>query len=205
METKTKRRAAKRLEAETNIHKAMSHPLRHEIFDIFSNRVASPNEIANELLVDLTDVSYHVRRLYKYDCIELVDTRQVRGATEHFYKATRRPLLLAEDWEDLPAASKRILADDFMQRILDDYTVSREAGIVGEDKFFHIARTPTTVDLEGREEILSLYESLRLIVLDVEAESLQRMKDSGEEAIHMSSSTACFAMPASGRDQETPV
>lgn len=193
-------KAQERLKAEVNICKAMSHPLRHEIFRILAERVMSPSDLAIELKMKVTDVAYHVRALYKYDCIELVDTRQVRGATEHFYRATRRSLLDTDDWEGLPPASKGMLTDNFMQRIVDDYTASRKAGIVGEDPHFHITRTPTTVDLEGREEVLSLYENLRLIVLDVEAKSLQRMKDSGEEAIQMSSSPACFAMPASGRD-----
>src|ERR1700761_9561038 len=72
------------------VAKAFAHPLRGQILIILNERVASPNLLAQELDQSLNLVAYHVRVLEKYDCIELVDTKQRRGATEHFYRATRR-------------------------------------------------------------------------------------------------------------------
>ena len=67
------------------VAKAFAHPLRVQILIILNERVASPNLLAQELDQSLNLVAYHVRVLEKYDCIELVDTKQRRGATEHFY------------------------------------------------------------------------------------------------------------------------
>ncbi len=84
------------------VAKAFAHPLRVQILIILNERVASPNLLAQELDQSLNLVAYHVRVLEKYDCIELVDTKQRRGATEHFYRATRRQFLSDKEWSRLP-------------------------------------------------------------------------------------------------------
>ena len=45
------------------IVKAISHPIRHKVLVLLNDRVASPNEIANEIGESLGRVSYHVWRL----------------------------------------------------------------------------------------------------------------------------------------------
>ena len=59
--------------------------------------------MGNSLTIENIDAAYgHVRVLEKYDCIELVDTKQRRGATEHFYRATRRQFLSNREWARMP-------------------------------------------------------------------------------------------------------
>ena len=65
---------------------------------LLNERVASPSELADELGEPLGNVSYHMRRLAELECIELVRTTPVRGALEHHYRATARPV-----FGDLPA------------------------------------------------------------------------------------------------------
>lgn len=67
--------------------RALAHPLRIQILEILSERIASPNNLSMELETGLSHVAYHTRTLDKCGCLELVDTAQRRGATEHFYKA----------------------------------------------------------------------------------------------------------------------
>jgi len=71
----------------------MSHPLRAAILRILAERTASPAEMARELREELSNVSYHAKQLVKLECAELVDTRVRRGAIEHLYRATERPLI----------------------------------------------------------------------------------------------------------------
>ncbi len=52
----------------------------------------------------MTDVAYHVRVLRELEMIELVSTRQVRGATEHFYRSVAQPDLDDEIWNRLLAS-----------------------------------------------------------------------------------------------------
>ena len=75
-----------------NLAKALSHPLRQRILERLSaDGEASPTELARRLDERLPNVAYHVRILVELDCLELVRTRQVRGALEHYYRATAHP------------------------------------------------------------------------------------------------------------------
>src|SRR3954447_25172174 len=80
--------------------RATAHPLRISILEILGldgGRVLSPSELSRELQIPLSNTNYHVTELAKSDLIELVRERQVRGATEHFY---RLPIEDAEDRSD---------------------------------------------------------------------------------------------------------
>ena len=48
----------------------------------------SPLELAASLGVPLSKLSYHVRVLSKCGAVKLVRTKQIRGSTQHFYRAT---------------------------------------------------------------------------------------------------------------------
>jgi len=76
--------------------RATAHPLRVSILEILGidgGRVLSPSDLSRELQIPLSNTNYHVTELAKSGLIELVRERQVRGATEHFYR------LPAEDRE----------------------------------------------------------------------------------------------------------
>ncbi|MGD9737021.1 MAG: ArsR/SmtB family transcription factor [Solirubrobacterales bacterium] len=93
---------------EERLARALSHPLRVQIFEILSERIASPHDLSQELGVELTHIAYHTRTLDRCGCLELVDTAQRRGATEHYYRTAARtglrwiPLDLDEKgWEEV--------------------------------------------------------------------------------------------------------
>src|SRR6187200_3483509 len=98
--------------SEARIAKALAHPLRARILQRLGERVASPGDLAVELGAPLGVVSYHVRMLRDYDCVELVRTEPRRGALQHFYKATARPNLDEGQWRTLPSGLRGELAGE---------------------------------------------------------------------------------------------
>jgi DNA-binding transcriptional ArsR family regulator len=67
--------------------KALAHAMRGHIVAVLNERVASPNDVAKELGMDVAYVSYHFRVLRDdYGLIEQVSTSDRRGFTEHFYR-----------------------------------------------------------------------------------------------------------------------
>ena len=82
--------------------KALAHPVRARALTVLNERVASPSELAAEQNEAVGYVAYHVRVLREMELIELVNSRQVRGATEHFYRGTIKPYLSDDFWERLP-------------------------------------------------------------------------------------------------------
>jgi DNA-binding transcriptional ArsR family regulator len=74
------------------VAKALSHSMRAQILNLIAEEKTSPRRVAERLGEDVRSVAYHVRVLHRLGCLELVETRQRRGATEHFYKLTERAL-----------------------------------------------------------------------------------------------------------------
>jgi DNA-binding transcriptional ArsR family regulator len=184
-----------RQQAAQNRIKAMNHPLRAALLRILADRTSSPAEMARELDEDLSNVSYHTKQLVELGCAELVSTRPVRGALEHFYRATERHMLYIDEWDELDPMMAENIVGEIMQKILDDFMSSARASIVGSDAEFHLGRTPMVLDQDGLKEALEAHEKARLELLDIAARSAERMVESGEEGINVTSSQAFFKMP----------
>jgi DNA-binding transcriptional ArsR family regulator len=96
--------------------KALAHPARFHALDILNKRVASPKELAAEVGIEVGLMSYHVTALKKKGFIELVDTAQRRGATEHYYRATKRALFSDEEWPKVPANMRESIVGEQVER-----------------------------------------------------------------------------------------
>jgi hypothetical protein len=177
----------------------MSHPLRAEAFRLIRDRgPLSPIEIARELEADLKDVSYHVRKLSDFECVEEVENRQVRGAVEHFYRATERHMVDTEEWGELAEVDPQMaeaLTDEFMQGIVDDYSESRRGSVVALDEEFWIVRNPLVLDPEGVREALEAAEAYENEITKIAARSAQRRVSEGAAEVPVSSSIVFFKMP----------
>jgi len=91
---------------------ALGHPLRRRVLRkmLAEERLISPRELAADLDEPLSALSYHVRVLAECGAAKLVRTKQIRGSTQHFYRAT-----VKADWarsalkatKDPPRKSRR--------------------------------------------------------------------------------------------------
>jgi hypothetical protein len=170
--------------------KAKAHPLRRSIWRILSERTASPKELADELEAKVPLCSHHTKRLVKLGVAELVEKRQVRGAIEHFYRATERETVDDSEFvallEDDPDSAREILCSNYQLQI-DDFTKSVEAGILGSDDEFLVDRTKVVVDARGCRELLDLFDGVEVdAVTAIVQRSAERRAASGEEAVSMS-------------------
>lgn len=165
------------------VAKAFAHPLRVQILIILNERVASPNLLSQELEQSLNLVAYHVRVLEKYDCIELVDTKQRRGATEHFYRATRRQFLSDSEWARMPASLRPGLSGAMLKSVFDDIDEAMSTGTLDEIEDRHLSRTPMVVDGKGWSETASLLSETLDRLLAIQADASERLATSGEPSI----------------------
>jgi DNA-binding transcriptional ArsR family regulator len=172
MTTKTKAGVDQRLV------RAIAHPLRLRLLTIFNERVASPSDLAAELGEPIGNVSYHTRILAQLGCIELVKTKQVRGAVEHYYRAVVRPVFKDDDWAGLPRSIRKSLAGAVLAEIADDVgAAATEGGFDRED--VHLARTTVVLDQQGWQELNELLKDLGDKALEIQAESAARLQADG--------------------------
>jgi hypothetical protein len=124
-----------------------------------------------------------VRVLEKYDCIELVDTKQRRGATEHFYRATRRQFLSDSEWARMPESLRPGLSGAMLKSVFDDVDEAMEKGTLDEIEDRHLSRTPMVVDKQGWGEVSALLNETLDQLLAIQAGASERLAKSKEAGI----------------------
>jgi DNA-binding transcriptional ArsR family regulator len=160
--------------------RAIGHPLRLRLLTIFNERVASPSDLAAELGEPIGNVSYHTRILARLGCVELVKTKQVRGAVEHYYRAVVRPVFSDDDWAELPLSIRKSLAGAVLTEIGDD--VSAAAGEGGFDRdTVHLSRTPLTLDEQGWQDLNERLQGVFEEALEIQAQSAARLQADGAQ------------------------
>src|SRR3954451_11142599 len=162
--------------SEARIAKALAHPLRARILQRLGERVASPGDLAVELDGPLGVVSYHVRMLRDYDCVELVRTEPRRGALQHFYRATARPQLDEDQWRTLPSGLRRERAGETIQEVVDDLGQAADGGML-DDPELTVTRTPLELDERGWRKLNRLLSRTLEQALQIASESAARHSD----------------------------
>ena len=132
--------------------KALAHPLRIRILAMLADRSASPVQLSSKLDATLGTVAYHVRTLHSLGLVELVDTRQRRGATEHYYRAREHPRFPDDAWSDLAPVAKQRMLSAMLQQIGQYVTGSAAAG--GFDRSeAHMTRSTLRLDERGWQQL----------------------------------------------------
>jgi DNA-binding transcriptional ArsR family regulator len=133
--------------------KALAHPLRVRILSSLHKGISSPNQLAQELGEPLGNVSYHVKTLLEYDCVELVKTEPRRGAVEHFYRATDRAFLSDSDWAKIPASARKGISGSILESIGQSATEAMAEGTLDARSDSHLSDTPLQLDKQGWKEL----------------------------------------------------
>lgn len=200
-EATRKRPAGKERKAgiDERLVKSLTHGLRVEILSILNERIASPNELSKELGEGLSQVSYHVKVLKDYGCIELVKTEPRRGAVEHYYRATSRAWLTDRDWDHLPASVRPGISADLIELIVGDAVDALEAGTLDARTDRHTSRTPLILDEKGWSEVVQTLDSTLNEIVAIQARSSSRLAEEGEKGFHASVSLLGFEVPEGTR------
>jgi hypothetical protein len=160
----------------------VTHPLRRRIWYSMSERPISPRELADKLHEPVNDIAYHVRVLRDMGVIELAGTQPVRGATQHFYRAVRRPHLTNEEVAELTPDETIASAANILQMEFGDAAASLEAGALVSRPEHYVFRLAVTLDEEGWNEYHSILAEAADRLYEAEARCVERRSKNGEES-----------------------
>jgi DNA-binding transcriptional ArsR family regulator len=161
---------------DSRVVKALAHPLRVQILAALEERVASPNELAQELQVDLGSVSYHVRRLVHLGFLKQVDQIPRRGAIEHYYTAIAGPRITDAAWSSVPTIVKRAMVGATVETVGRQVTAAAGAG--GFDVAdAHLTRTPLVVDEQGWRDVAAELRTLTDRLVQIQRDSAARLAE----------------------------
>ncbi len=155
--------------------KALCHPLRVQILEILTERVASPNALSEQLGTELTHVAYHTRALDRWGCLELVDTAQRRGATEHFYKAAPLSFIGAPTWRRVPRSVRGGITAASLQTFMDKAVAALQAGTIDQRDDTTLGWMPLHLDDQGWAEVTAIMEEANDRILSVQSRSTARL------------------------------
>jgi hypothetical protein len=181
--------------------RALAHPLRIQILEVLTDRVASPNLLSIDLDADLSHVAYHTRALDKCGCLQLVETAQRRGATEHFYKANPDSFVGDRRWRRVPRSVRGGVSSATLQTFLDKAIAALEAGTLDgrDDTIFRWM--PLLLDRLGWEEVVAIMEEATNLVLAAHLRSQDRLASDGPSgAISSVVGLACFETAGAPED-----
>jgi DNA-binding transcriptional ArsR family regulator len=193
----TLRRSARQ---EEPLGRAWTHPIRAKAFRLLAENVFSPVEIARLIGEPIHKVGYHVRQLEEFGLVELVRTRQVRGATQHFYRAIDRMAMDTREWAQLDITERRSMSKYGLQMIFGDVTIADEDGAFDARVDRHLSRVPQQVDEQGFDEVLQIHEEALERILAVQERVVARRAEDPEiETFPVVSSQLFFTMPTERR------
>lgn len=183
--------------------KAFTHPLRGHIWVTLCERgVTSPKEIADELGLEVSEVSYHFRGLRKRKLIRLARTERRRGFAEHFYEPCA-PVFLFEDldWMQIPEPIRATFSADMLRQVVDGLIGALEAGSF-DARSRHLSQTWLSVDEQGWEESMLVLREALDRVQAIQAESAKRREKSAQPGIPLSVVMAAFETAAGRRPEQ---
>jgi DNA-binding transcriptional ArsR family regulator len=178
-----------------NMAKALAHPVRVLILAEVNKGVLSPKRFALRHDLVVSNVSYHFRELEKYECVEVVAEKKVRGAVEHFYKATRRALFDGKPWGDLPQSVKEEWSGDTFGNVLKRVSdaMAMETFDARNERF--LVWNKQLLDEEGWEELAETYRKTAHLTAAAEKRARKRVDESGEEGIPSTWAFLLFQSP----------
>jgi DNA-binding transcriptional ArsR family regulator len=163
--------------------RAIAHPLRIRLLAMLDEQPASPVMLTQKLeRHSLGTISYHVRTLYDLGLLDLVSTRQRRGATEHFYRARAHPTFTDDAWARLDTVPKQRMITAALEQIHDYAT--RSAAIGGFDAAdAHFSRTPLKLDARGWSELAEASKGWLRETAKIEKAAAQRLAKEPDSAL----------------------
>ena len=162
--------------------KALAHPMRIRILAMLREGAASPVQLAERLDETLGSVAYHVRTLSNLELIDLVDTRQRRGATEHFYRAKEVPRFSDAAWDGLSVVGKQRMLSAMLGQ-LGEY-INGSAATGGFDRSdANISRQSLKADEKGWSDLAKATKKWLAEVDKIETQIKKRTEGTPEHEL----------------------
>lgn len=185
--------------------KALVHPLRWQILALLNEREWSPNELSEELVEGLSQISYHVKVLRDFELVEMTNTEPRRGAVEHYYRAVERAYLPTGISRNLPQSGRDIIANKVLQDIDSDLGAAIKSRKFYERADHHVTWTPEYLDEEGCTKASELADEFVERFMEIGVESANRFAKSKDAGERIAITAALLVFPSEhGQDKAPP-
>jgi DNA-binding transcriptional ArsR family regulator len=180
--SRKEKRAAKEPTLDQRLAKAFANPVRAEILTLLNDQKGSAVDLVGRLRkkgikASRNLVSYHMDVLLELDCIELVETERIRGATKMIYRGTMKLLFDKENWPQLTPEQQVALNAGGIAEAVELIQTAVEAGSLGKDHDTAIVNLKLSVDEQAWSDIINALTAAYERSEDAQGEACNRTSD----------------------------
>lgn len=161
---------------------ALGHRIRVYALTILNEGTYTPGEIARIIGEPLNRVSHHIRELLEAGSIELAKVEKVRNADQHYYRAVEMPFYSDEEMAAMTHEQRQVTYGLILQCMMAEALAAFRSGKLSNDRRTWLAWRWFNVDRQGRNEIANEQQRFWERMQGIEAESINRRAESGEDA-----------------------
>lgn len=159
------------------LEKALSDPLRAWILAQLNDCPSAASDLAEKSGEPRNKISYHIGKLEEWECVELIDTIQVRGTVKKIYRGTTRVLITPDVWEKLSLNSRNGISIKILNEGLERAQAALEGGTFDVRLDRVAANYKPRLDEEGWKEATEIAHRVHSEFMDLEARSIARHPD----------------------------
>ncbi|HYJ22940.1 MAG TPA: winged helix-turn-helix domain-containing protein [Solirubrobacterales bacterium] len=180
----TKRTAVvKRRSIEEAVSYAVGHRIRIEILGLLNEGIRSADQLARLIRQPLSTVTHHIKELLKSNSIEIATVEMTGNVAQHFYRAAEMPFHSDAEHAAKSPEEKRAICALIVQAVMAESLNAIYAGKVVTDPRLWMTWRWFNVDTLGRGDIADEQARHWKRIQEIEAESIARRIESGEEAV----------------------
>lgn len=176
--------------------KAPANSLRVRIIAACVQREVTPREIAEQEQIDVVTVGYYFRDLEKKGYLHVSRKEQARGFKRHYYVADRQKVIMDEEFGQMAAAEQHEVSEAVLRDLLVACRDALQAGTLDARSDSHLSWGPYKLDGQGWKDLMGELNRMLERSFEIQAESLVRLRKSGEEPIPTVFALAGFEAPA---------
>jgi DNA-binding transcriptional ArsR family regulator len=162
---------------------ALGHRIRIRILLLLNEGNYTAAELAELIDEPLNNVSNHVRELVDAGSIEIAEIRPHHNFSQNVYRAAETPLFTREDFATMPLQQRKVTWGMIIQSMTAEVLASFAAGKMNDDPDVVLAWDWLNVDAQGRKEVSEEQVAFWDRLVEIEAESINRVAVSGEDTV----------------------
>ncbi len=188
-------------EVDQQMVSALAHPLRVKILRELEEGPNGSANLADRMGEKLGSVSYHMKVLLTFDCVELVETLPRRGAIEHIYSLKPNGALGSRTWKAVPPPLRTRYAGTTLAGFTERAVEALDAGTAESREGSGVTWLPITVDEQGWKDLRLIFGNIEERFRAVADKSAERI-GSPSDGIPVIVAVAAFEM-ARGKDVDS--
>jgi DNA-binding transcriptional ArsR family regulator len=131
--------------------KALAHPLRQRLLYALGERPATISQLASSFGAQKGNIAHHLKVLHAAGMVHIVETRQVRGGTEHYYQRTARRVYVGGPPGESTAAMLHAIADEITRQPAEPLLILRHLRL-GEEQARRLSDALTAIVGEAADD-----------------------------------------------------